>query len=113
MAPPDSDQYHNLLPWMILNTITYLSEYGQSDCGFSHLETSEYMDVAMWEHRTFDSEIFRCGKIYYSNCIIITNFMYNFIGLKMSSLLALALKSPNNIFIWYLGNLSNTLYNYL
>jgi hypothetical protein len=30
--------------------------------------------------------------------------------LKMSSLPILALKSPNNIFIWYkyLGNLSNT-----
>jgi hypothetical protein len=30
------------------------------------------------------------------------------VGLKMSSLYTLALKSPNRIFIWYLGNLSNT-----
>jgi hypothetical protein len=25
---------------------------------------SIFMDVAMWEHRTFDSEVFRFGKIY-------------------------------------------------
>jgi hypothetical protein len=30
------------------------------------------------------------------------------VGLKMSSLPTLALKTPNRIFIWYLGNLSNT-----
>jgi hypothetical protein len=31
-----------------------------------------FMDFAMWEHCTFDSEIFICGNIYYSNSIIIT-----------------------------------------
>jgi hypothetical protein len=25
---------------------------------------SIFMDVAMWEHCTFDSEVFRCGKVY-------------------------------------------------
>jgi hypothetical protein len=25
---------------------------------------SIFMDVAMWEHRTFDSEAFRYGKVY-------------------------------------------------
>jgi hypothetical protein len=34
-----------------------------------------FMNVAMWEHCTFDNEIFRCGKIYYSNSIIITDFV--------------------------------------
>jgi hypothetical protein len=34
-----------------------------------------FMDVAMWEHCTFDNEIFGCSKIYYSNSIIIINFM--------------------------------------
>jgi hypothetical protein len=34
-----------------------------------------FIDVAMWEHLTFDCEIFRCGKVYYSNSIIITNFV--------------------------------------
>jgi hypothetical protein len=54
------------------NAFAFLPEYGQSDCGFSHLETS---NIAMWEHRTFDSEVldvtkftnlrgFRCHKIY-------------------------------------------------
>jgi hypothetical protein len=34
-----------------------------------------FMNVAMREHCPFDSEIFRCAKIYYSNYIIITNFV--------------------------------------
>jgi hypothetical protein len=29
----------------------------------------------MWGHFIFDSQIFGCGKIYYSNSIIITNFV--------------------------------------
>jgi hypothetical protein len=47
----------------------------------------------------------------YSNSIIIISCEHSFpvVGLKMSSLPALALKSPNRIFIWYLGNLSNIL----
>jgi hypothetical protein len=34
-----------------------------------------FMNVAMWEHCNFDNEIFRYGKIYYSNSIIITDFV--------------------------------------
>jgi hypothetical protein len=30
------------------------------------------MNVTMWEHCTFDSEIFGCGKVDYSDSIIIT-----------------------------------------
>jgi hypothetical protein len=37
------------------------------------------MNVAMWERRTFDNKIFGCGKVYYSNSIIITNFMQTLI----------------------------------
>jgi hypothetical protein len=38
-------QHHSLLPWMTghqayLNALAYQSEYGWSECGFSHLETS-------------------------------------------------------------------------
>jgi hypothetical protein len=40
-----------------LNASAYLSEYGQSDCGISHLET------------------FKCGKICHSNSNIVTNFV--------------------------------------
>jgi hypothetical protein len=36
---------------------------------------SKFMNVMMWEHHTFDSKIFRCGKVYYSNSIIIINFV--------------------------------------
>jgi hypothetical protein len=33
------------------------------------------MNVTMWEHRTFDSEIIGCGKVDYADSIIITNFV--------------------------------------
>jgi hypothetical protein len=48
----------------------------------------------MWEYCAFDNQIFGCGKIYYSNSIIITNFCklsFPIVGL-MSSLRAFALK---------------------
>jgi hypothetical protein len=31
-----------------------------------------FIDVAMWEHRTFDSEAFRCGKIYKCKSLLIS-----------------------------------------
>jgi phage pi2 protein 07 len=37
------------------NTFAYLPEYGRSDWGFSHQETSKYIF-------TFDYEVFRHGK---------------------------------------------------
>jgi hypothetical protein len=40
---------------------------------------SIFMNVTMWEHRTFDSDVFRCGKVYYLNSIIITNLVQTFI----------------------------------
>jgi hypothetical protein len=33
----------------------------------------------MWEHCTFGNQIFGCGKVYYSNSIILTNFMQTLI----------------------------------
>jgi hypothetical protein len=36
---------------------------------------SKFTNVMMWVHRTFDNKIFECGKMYYSNSIIINNFM--------------------------------------
>jgi hypothetical protein len=35
------------------------------------------------------------------------------VGLKVSSLPTLTLKSPNRILLWYLGNLSKTLFKFL
>jgi hypothetical protein len=32
--------------------------------GFPVWSPSILMDVEMWEHHTFDSEVFRCGKVY-------------------------------------------------
>jgi hypothetical protein len=74
------------------------------------------MDVAMWEHCIFDSEVLDVAK--FTNLtplslLISRKLSFQIVGLKMSSLPTLALKSHNRIFIWYLGNLSNTHYNAL
>jgi hypothetical protein len=55
------------------------------------------------------------NSLAYAHCIIISmiapliscNLSFPIVGLKMSSLPTLALKSPNKIFMWYLGNLLN------
>jgi hypothetical protein len=39
-----------------------------------------YRNAAIWDHCNFDNEIFRYVNIYYSNSIIITNFMSTFIS---------------------------------
>jgi hypothetical protein len=58
------------------------------------------MNVTIWEHCTFDSKIFGCGKIYYFNIIISNNLMYALVivGLKKSSLAILALTPPKNVY---------------
>jgi hypothetical protein len=77
-SPPwDIGQHHNLPPWTIrqlhLNSFCYLSKYGQFDSGLSiRLCTIKFINVKTRKHCTFDSEIFGCGKVYYS--IIITDF---------------------------------------
>jgi hypothetical protein len=51
------------------------------------------MNVTMWEQRTFDNKIFGCGKVYYSNSIIITNLVQTLIPNRWSE----------NIFPTYFG----------
>jgi hypothetical protein len=34
---------------------------------------SKFINVTVWERHTFDNKIFGCGKIYYSDSVIITN----------------------------------------
>jgi hypothetical protein len=68
---------------------------------------SIFMDVAMLEHRTFDAEVFRCDNPTQSSLLISCKLSFTIVGLKVSSSL-LALKSPKRIFVWYVGNLSNT-----
>jgi len=66
-----------------------------------------FKNVLKQELCALNNEIFWCGKVYYSNTIIITIRMWTLIPnhLKKSSLSSFALKSPNRIFIWYLGKL--------
>jgi hypothetical protein len=40
---------------------------------------SEFMNVKVWEHRTFDNKVFGYGKVYYCNSIIITNLVQTLI----------------------------------
>jgi hypothetical protein len=68
------------------------------------------MNVAMGEHRTFDNEILDVAKfttLTPLSLLISCKLSFPIIGLKMSYLLTLAFTSPNKIFMWYLGNLSN------
>jgi hypothetical protein len=59
-----------------LNAFACLREYGQADCGFPIWERPIIlMNIAMWEYCAYDNEIFRYGKIYYSNSIIITDYV--------------------------------------
>jgi hypothetical protein len=37
------------------------------------------MNVAMWKHCASDSDVFRCGNIYYSNANVITIFVSTFV----------------------------------
>jgi hypothetical protein len=60
------------------------------------------MDVAMWEHHTFDSEVFSVAKfttLIPLSLLISCKLSFPTVGLKMSSLPTLALISPNRIFI--------------
>jgi hypothetical protein len=59
------------------------------------------MNVMMRRHDTFDNKIFGCGKVYYSDSIIITNFMQTLIPNRFENAFPtyFALKSPNKI-LW-------------
>jgi hypothetical protein len=54
--------------------IGYLLDLIAVSC-LSKCSPSKFMNVTTYDHRTFDNQIFGCGKVYYSNSIIITNFV--------------------------------------
>jgi hypothetical protein len=65
---------------MLRCAVSYLSKYGQFDCeSFQQEMSSKFMNVTEWEHHTFENKIFGYGKVYYSNSIIITNFVQTLI----------------------------------
>jgi hypothetical protein len=83
----------------------------------SVVSPSKFMNATIWVHCAFDSQIFGRGKVYYSDSIkfyslltllILCKLSIPIVGLKITSLPTLALRSRNKIFMWYLGNLSNT-----
>jgi hypothetical protein len=58
---------------------------------------SEYMNVMVWERHTFDNKIFGCAKVTTLtslSLLISCKLSFTIVGLKMSSLPALALKPP-------------------
>jgi hypothetical protein len=69
------------------------------------------MNVTVWEHCTFDSQILDVAEftaITPLSLLISCKLSFPIVGLEMSSLPTLALNYSNRIFMWYLGNLSNT-----
>jgi hypothetical protein len=84
--------------------------------------------IWLWGFPSGDIQVYlwmlRCGNIVLLTlrCLDVAKFInltplalliscelsFSIVGLKMSSLPTLALKSPSRIFLWYLGNLSNT-----
>jgi hypothetical protein len=54
-----SPMYHNI--------INFIFNLSVKKC------PSKFINIAMWEHFNFDSDIFGCGKVDYSNSIIIAN----------------------------------------
>jgi hypothetical protein len=70
-----------------------------------------FMNVVMWEYCTFDDEIYVDVATFTTltllSLLLSCKLSFPIVGLKMSYLPTLALKFPNNIFIWYLGNLLN------
>jgi hypothetical protein len=78
---------------------------------FTRKRPRKLMNVTIWLLCIVDPEIFRCCKENYANSIIVTNFVWIFIPncrFKNIYLPTSALKFPNIIFVWYLGNLWNT-----
>jgi hypothetical protein len=72
---------------------------------------SIFMDVMMWNIvplavRSLDVAKFTI--LTPLSLLISCKLYFPIVSLKMSFLPTLALKSSNNIFFWYLGNLSNT-----
>jgi hypothetical protein len=68
---------------------------------------SIFMNVAMWEHCTFDNEFLGVTKftsLTPLTLLISCKLSFPIAGLKMSSFPTLALKSPNKIFMWYSRN---------
>jgi hypothetical protein len=69
--------------------------------------SSKFINVTIWEHCTFDSQIFGCGKFTTLTALLISSKLSFPVGLKMSPLPTLALKPPNKVFVRYLGILWN------
>jgi hypothetical protein len=68
-----------------------------------------FMNAAMWEHcnLTMSLDVAKFTTLTPLSLLISCKLSFPIVGLKMSSLPTLAFKSPNKIFVWYLGNLSN------
>jgi hypothetical protein len=112
LSPHDNGQYHICCPvWSNINNTwmpppVYLSECGPPDCGFSHQETSKQI-YEYYNAGTLYSWllVFRCGNLTPSSLLISYKLSFPTVSLKMSSLHTLVLKSINEMFIQYLGDL--------
>jgi hypothetical protein len=73
------------------NAFACLPQYGQSDYGFPiRRHPSIFIDVAMWEHRTFDSlrflDVAKCTNLAPLPLLISCKLSFPIVGLKIPSL---------------------------
>jgi hypothetical protein len=86
-----------------LNIVSCLSKYGQFLVRLSiRIRPSEFMNVTMCELRTLTIRFLDVAKFTALNPLslqISCKLSFPIVGLQMSSLLTLALKSPSKIFV--------------
>jgi hypothetical protein len=80
-----------------LNAFAYLSEYGQSDCGFSHVDTLRCGNIVLLTEGFLD--VAKFTNLNPLSLLIPCKLAFPIVGLKMSSQPTLALKSLSRIFV--------------
>jgi hypothetical protein len=74
---------------------------------YFNINSSAFVNIAVWKFWYLDKYVFRCGKIYSCNTIIAPIFMSIHVQkscFKISSLSKFAIRCPKRILIWCLGN---------
>jgi hypothetical protein len=98
-----------------LNAFIYLQNMAKLTVGFpTWRHPNKFINVALWEQCTLTMrflDVAKCTTPTALSLIILCKPSFPVVGLKISSQPSLTVKFPNKMFIWYLGNISNTCFN--